>query len=127
MKNHFFVSMVIAWILVMGIPMSAAHAVEQAGYIPGECIEDTDIPEDRTYECGVVTVPLYADNRTPGVVELPIMIIRSETPNSNLPLYLLQGGPGGDTIDTFSYVITKRTAPCHATAIWSFSNSAVRR
>jgi pimeloyl-ACP methyl ester carboxylesterase len=108
MTKRLFASMCLVWVMVLWGSLASAHAATQTGYAPGDCIADADIPSDRTYECGVVTVPLYADNRTPGVVELPVMIIRSETPNSNLPLYLLQGGPGGDTIDTFSYTITKK-------------------
>ncbi|MFM7678989.1 MAG: alpha/beta fold hydrolase, partial [Roseiflexaceae bacterium] len=108
MTNRLLLSMCVAWTILMGMPLTTIHAAEQQGFVQEDCITDADIPADRTYECGVVTVPLYADNRTPGVVELPVMIIHSETPNSNLPLYLLQGGHGGDTIDTFSYIITKK-------------------
>jgi pimeloyl-ACP methyl ester carboxylesterase len=107
MTNRLLLSICVAWTIFMCMPLTTIHAAEQQGFVPGACLADADIPEDRAYECGVVTVPLYADNRTAGVVELPIMIIRSETPNSNLPLYLLQGGPGGDTIDTFSTSITE--------------------
>jgi|GEM_PF-1239325 len=66
-----------------------------------------DAPSARTVECGTMTLPLYADGRKPGTVELPIMIVRSKTATKNLPLFLLQGGPGGDTIDTFQFLIKK--------------------
>ncbi len=108
MTKRILLSMCLAWVVVLWISLAPVHAATPTGFVSGECIEDIDIPSDRAYECGVVTVPLYADNRAPGVIELPVMIIRSETPNSNLPLYLLQGGPGGDTIETFSYTITKK-------------------
>jgi pimeloyl-ACP methyl ester carboxylesterase len=54
-----------------------------------------------------MTLPLYADASKPGTVELPIMIVRSTTPTKNLPLFLLQGGPGGDTIETFQFLVKK--------------------
>ena len=38
------------------------------------------------------------------------MIIRSTVSNSHPPLYLLQGGPGGDTIDTFVSILNKPDA-----------------
>ena len=40
------------------LPTTPAHASAKAGYITGDCIEGVDIPSDRAYECGVMTVPL---------------------------------------------------------------------
>ena len=85
-------------------PIATTHAASTA-FAAGEC--NKDAPTERTVECGTMTLPLYADGSKPGTVELPIMIVRSTTPNKHLPLFLLQGGPGGDTIDTFQYLVKK--------------------
>ena len=85
-------------------PIATTHAASTA-FAAGEC--NKDAPTERTVECGTMTLPLYADGSKPGTVELPIMIVRSTTPSKHLPLFLLQGGPGGDTIDTFQYLVKK--------------------
>jgi pimeloyl-ACP methyl ester carboxylesterase len=36
-----------------------------------------------------------------------MMVVRAAVENTNAPLYLLQGGPGGDTIDTFAFLVSK--------------------
>ena len=107
MGKRIFALCIMVMLTIFCYPSAPAHASAQAGFVAGDCIEST-LPADRTVECGTVTVPLYHDNSKPGVVELPVMIVRSETPNDKLPLYLLQGGPGGDTISTFSYTIAKK-------------------
>lgn len=98
------------WVCVLAalVLPSRTYALETTGFVAGDCLADVTIPAERTVECGTVTLPLYHDQRKSGVVSLPVMIVRSTSPNDNLPLYLLQGGPGGDTIDTFSYVIDKK-------------------
>jgi pimeloyl-ACP methyl ester carboxylesterase len=91
------------WVLLIA-PITTTHATSSP-FATTECTQDA--PTERTVECGTMTLPLYADGSKPGTVELPIMIVRSTTPTKNLPLFLLQGGPGGDTIETFQFLVKK--------------------
>lgn len=79
------------------------HAQFRTSFVSKECTATT--PTNRIIECGEMSVPLDHDNPAAGKAVLPLMIVRARVENSNAPLYLLQGGPGGDTIDTFSYII----------------------
>ncbi len=76
-------------------------------YTSGECL--TPAPTNRTVDCGTVSVPLHHDAPNGTHIQLPIMIVRSTESNQNRPLFLLQGGPGGDTIETFVSIINKPT------------------
>ncbi|MFN5059158.1 MAG: alpha/beta hydrolase [Chloroflexota bacterium] len=85
---------------------SVAHPVAAQSFsAPTDC--DESITIDRTIECRTVLVPLDHDNPASDSVVLPMMIVRAAGENTNAPLYLLQGGPGGDTIDTFSFLVSK--------------------
>ena len=85
---------------------SVAHPVTaQSISTPTECEESISI--DRTVECSTVLVPMDHDNPARDSVVLPMMVVRSAVENTNAPLYLLQGGPGGDTIETFAFLVGK--------------------
>jgi len=103
MTRYYLLFICCLWVLLIA-PITTTHAAT-APFAASEC--NKDAPTDRTVECGTMTLPLYADGSKPGTVELPIMIVRSTTPTKNLPLFLLQGGPGGDTIDTFQFLVKK--------------------
>lgn len=81
------------------------YAQSSSTFVADDCT--VDVPTDREVECGSIRVPLDHNNPDIGSAVLPIVIARSNTPTNNTPLYLLQGGPGGDTIDTFAYLLTK--------------------
>jgi pimeloyl-ACP methyl ester carboxylesterase len=87
------------------IPLPRAE--ERTGYTPTNCGEDA--PTSRPVECGEVFLPLYPDQPERNEwVKLPIMIVQARTqPATQPPLYMLQGGPGGDTIETFTYYVDK--------------------
>ncbi|MBV7330903.1 alpha/beta fold hydrolase [Chloroflexi bacterium TSY] len=53
--------------------------------------------------CGVATVPeLYRDPNGPKI-QLPVIVFDNRAPDSKQdPLFLLQGGPGASTIDTYA-------------------------
>lgn len=99
------------WVICLALMLhpNQVSAIETTGFVAGNCIKST-IPENRTVECGTVTLPLYYDQSKSGVVELPVMIVRSATATANPPLYMLQGGPGGDTISTFSYLVAQKNS-----------------
>jgi pimeloyl-ACP methyl ester carboxylesterase len=81
------------------------NAQSSSTFVADECT--VDVPTDREVECGTIRVPLDHNNPDIGSAVLPIVIARSSTPTNNTPLYLLQGGPGGDTVETFAYLLTK--------------------
>lgn len=87
-----------------GVP-SFPRAQERTGFTPTSCGEDA--PTSRPTECGDVLLPLYPDQPERNQwVKLPIMIVQARTqPATQPPLYLLQGGPGGNSIETFSYYV----------------------
>lgn len=103
MQRYYLLIICVVWAIGV-MPVTITQAATSA-FTASEC--SADAPTERTVECGTMTLPLYADGSTPGNVELPIMIVRSATPTQHLPLFLLQGGPGGDTIDTFQYLVKK--------------------
>ena len=102
MKRYYLLLICCLWAIAIA-PVTITHAATTP-FTTTECTKDA--PTERTVECGTMTLPLYADGSKPGTVELPIMIVRSATATQHLPLFLLQGGPGGDTIDTFD--VTQR-------------------
>ena len=104
MRSYLLLISCLIALLIAPIPNTRAATTPFAAT---ECNKDADAPTDRTVECGTMTLPLYADGTKPGTVELPIMIVRSAAKTDRLPLFLLQGGPGGDTIDTFQYLVKK--------------------
>ena len=103
MKRYYLLLICCLWAIAIA-PVTITHAATTP-FTTTECTKDA--PTERTVECGTMTLPLYADGSKPGTVELPIMIVRSATATQHLPLFLLQGGPGGDTIDTFQFLVKK--------------------
>ena len=96
-------SLVLVTLALIAIhPQSTAA---KATFSSGACLATA--PIDRTVDCGTVTLPLSADAPNGTQIQLPIMIVRSSESNNNRPLFLLQGGPGGNTIDTFVSIINK--------------------
>lgn len=94
------------FVLIAILMPSIAHPTNaQAISAPIKCDESVAI--DRVIECYTVLVPMDHDNPARNSVVLPMMVVRAAVENTNAPLYLLQGGPGGDTIDTFSFLISK--------------------
>lgn len=83
------------------------RAQERNGFAPTNCGENA--PTSRPAECGDVVLPLYPDQPdSKKWVKLPVMIVQARTqPATQPPLYLLQGGPGGDTIETFTFYVDK--------------------
>ncbi len=89
----------------------AAHPVSAQGLVfaSAPCMVNVSqygAQEGRDVSCGYLTVPeLHSD---PGgkTIQLAVMIIRSTSPNpAPEPIVMLQGGPGGSTIDTYSQIL----------------------
>jgi pimeloyl-ACP methyl ester carboxylesterase len=75
-------------------------------FAPAPCW--TDIPPQMTdlVTCGYVSVPERHANPDGQKIRLAVMIIQASEANAQAdPLFLLQGGPGGSTIDTYATLL----------------------
>ncbi len=62
--------------------------------------------EGRDVECGYLTVPERHGQPDGPTIELAVVIIKSKVAHpASDPLVMLQGGPGGSTIDTYAAVL----------------------
>lgn len=58
------------------------------------------------FECGYVTVPAEHANPDGPTIRIPVAILRATGPNPQPdPLFLAQGGPGGDAFELFSFYL----------------------
>ncbi|MFZ9856775.1 MAG: alpha/beta hydrolase [Roseiflexaceae bacterium] len=97
------------FVLMTFITPSGAHLVTaQSISTPEAC--DESITMNRNIECSTLIVPMDHDNPTRNSIILPMMVVRANVENTNAPLFLLQGGPGGDTIETFAFLIGKHNS-----------------
>lgn len=87
------------------IPSGTHQVAAQSISTPEEC--DESITIDRIVECSTLIVPMDHDNPARNSIVLPMMVVRAAVENTNAPLFLLQGGPGGDTIQTFAFLVSK--------------------
>jgi pimeloyl-ACP methyl ester carboxylesterase len=69
-----------------------------------ECMFDlpAGLSEGTDVECGYVQVPEQYDSPNGPQIELAVAIFRATGNNPAEPLFFLQGGPGGSTIDTYT-------------------------
>ncbi len=78
---------------------------------PAECMFETPFfsfisPEFRGFECGYVTVPEQHANPNGPTIRLPVAILKAQSENRRPdPLFLAQGGPGGDAFAIFSFTM----------------------
>lgn len=71
--------------------------------------------EGRDVECGYVRVPELHQNPTGPTIQLAVMIIRSTSVDREPdPIVMLQGGPGGSTIDTYAQIVLTTAQSLHA-------------
>ncbi len=101
---HYVIVYLSVWLLNSFIP-AFNIPLQTSNFISSECT--TTVAIDRTVECGTMKVPLDHDDASKGTASLPIMVIKAVNETNAAPLYLLQGGPGGDTIETFAFLVSK--------------------
>jgi pimeloyl-ACP methyl ester carboxylesterase len=110
----------IAGFFVQAKPVQASAAAVQ--FKPARAFTQTPcmftVPEGyvdgQDVICGYVTVPeLHADPEG-NQIQLAVAIIRTtdQNPQSD-PIFMMQGGPGGSSIDTFSQLLLGATATLH--------------
>ena len=95
---------------------SAVHALPEAqetgAFEPTDCWFDAPIPvlPGPEFECGYVTVPERHEVPEGPTIRLPIAIARAQGENTQPdPLFLAQGGPGGDAFEVFSLMLGTST------------------
>ncbi len=104
-------------LLIIGVVLlvaPAANAAEPAGqppigaFEPAACMFEFPFfsfmpPESTGFQCGYITVPEQHANPGGPTIRLPVAVLRtrSETPEPD-PLFMAQGGPGGDAFEIFS-------------------------
>ena len=87
-----------------------AQAVRMAGprtaaFEPSPCMFalPPSAREGPLLECGYLSVPELHSNPSGPKIKLAVAILKSDSPTPNPdPLVMLQGGPGGSTIDTYA-------------------------
>ncbi|NOK62461.1 MAG: hypothetical protein GFH27_549293n195 [Chloroflexi bacterium AL-W] len=108
-RAQFFCRLIAIGIILTSIYHSHRHVIplqaQTNTFTPTDCNFELTFDLFVDYnllECGFVTVPEEHSNPTGPTIELGIAIIKSTDPNPAAdPLFMLQGGPGGSTIDTF--------------------------
>lgn len=61
---------------------------------------------DLGFECGYVTVPAEHAQPDGPTIRIPVAVMRATGPNPQPdPLFLVQGGPGGDAFELFSFYL----------------------
>ena len=95
------------------ITVAAEPPLQQptAAFEPAECMFEFPFfsfipPESNGYQCGYVTVPEQHRDPNGPAIRLPVAILeaRSENPRPD-PLFVAQGGPGGDAFEIFSLMM----------------------
>ncbi len=93
-------------------PMMQSEAEGISGHFePAECWFDSPIPIllSPDFECGFVTVPEFHSEPEGRTIRLPVAILRSKVDNPEPdPLFLAQGGPGGDAFEVFPILISQQ-------------------
>ncbi|MBE0697670.1 MAG: alpha/beta fold hydrolase, partial [Anaerolineaceae bacterium] len=97
-------------------PAQAAPSNQSASrFTPSTCMFSLPMgwQEGVQVDCGYLTVPEQYENPDGPTIRLAVAILRSQDPNKQPdPLVMLQGGPGGSTIDTYTQILpTQKRLP----------------
>ncbi len=114
-KTRYLISLII---LIAGAVVSVGSVNAQTQPVTGDelfepayCWFESPIPflPGPEFECGYVTVPeRHADPDGP-TIQLPVAILRATSEDARSdPLFLAQGGPGGDAFEVFPTLIGSR-------------------
>lgn len=108
---RYFLQLLIAVALAVGCcpPAAAAPRAQRSeAFQPAACMFDLPpgVRDGEDIECGYLTVPEHHARPDGRTIRLAVAIIkaRGENPAPD-PLVMLQGGPGGSTIDFFTQVL----------------------
>ncbi|MCB0164061.1 MAG: alpha/beta fold hydrolase [Anaerolineae bacterium] len=108
-----FLVLVLTFCLSSPLPATGTSLIQQRtdAFESAECPFENPFlsfitPESQGFECGYVTVPeQHADPDGP-TIRLPVAILKASGDNPQPdPLFLAQGGPGGDAFGVFSTIL----------------------
>ncbi|MBE2221107.1 MAG: alpha/beta fold hydrolase [Anaerolineae bacterium] len=98
---------------LIGVWVEGARAQEPFTFEPSDCMFSgieagamSMSADSLGFECGYVTVPEEHANPDGPTIRIPVAILRATGPNPQPdPLFLAQGGPGGDAFELFSFYL----------------------
>lgn len=110
MKKSSVLVLVLLFLLTAVSTTNAIQPSQEAvgQFTPSECFFDTGVdffltPERLGFECGYVTVPETHANPNGPTIRIPVAVrLASSSTAAPDPLFLAQGGPGGDAFMFFS-------------------------
>lgn len=100
---------------MVGSTLRANSQTDVPSYQPADCM--FEIPEGRTVTCGYLTVPAARDREgnalvDAGTMRLAVAVFESDSDNPQPdPVVYLEGGPGGDALETIPLAFEQRFAP----------------
>jgi pimeloyl-ACP methyl ester carboxylesterase len=108
----FFLVIFTLLLSVFGPAPSVGAAAQQQvpRFEPARCMFDLPdgFTEGQNIDCGYLIVPKFHEDPGGPVIRLAVAIIRSADPNpAPDPLVMLQGGPGGSAIDTYTSLLPR--------------------
>jgi pimeloyl-ACP methyl ester carboxylesterase len=87
------------------------HSESSDAFEPAECWFDSPIPllPGPEFECGYINVPEQHALPDGPTIRLPVAILRTQSDDPRPdPLFMAQGGPGGDAFEVFPIIIGSR-------------------
>ncbi len=93
---------------IRGMAMGGPSLQDIARFESAECMFDPfpGLIEGTNMECGYLTVPEEWDNPSGPTIRLAVVILKAQSENpAPDPLVMMQGGPGGSTIDLYTQVL----------------------
>jgi len=108
-RTLFMLAGIVALVLLVApLVTSLAAAQSSSIFAPAECWFEKPVPflPGPEFECGYVTVPERHDNPDGPTIKIPVAVSRAQSENPRPdPLFLAQGGPGGDAFEVFSIML----------------------
>ncbi|MFL7840449.1 MAG: alpha/beta fold hydrolase [Candidatus Promineifilaceae bacterium] len=105
--------LIAAVILLTILLLPAAAQQIGSNFEPAECWFEDKVPflPGPEFECGYVIVPKRHENPDGPTIKIPVAISRSQEVNRKPdPLFLAQGGPGGDAFEVFPILLSASSA-----------------
>ncbi len=93
---------------IYGMDLGGPGLQDIARFESAECMFDPfpGLIEGTNMECGYLTVPEEWDNPSGPTIRLAVVILKAQSENpAPDPLVMMQGGPGGSTIDLYTQVL----------------------
>lgn len=113
-KESFVIALSLTVFVLLLVSSAPLYAVEADGsnFEPTDCWFEKPIPllPGPNFQCGYVTVPERHENPDGPAIRIPVAIARAQSDNARPdPLFLAQGGPGGDAFEVFPILLGAST------------------